>query len=247
MALNCRQLNEMGSVVMKVPGRIGVSVLITFFWAAGLCYGQSAAMQHLIKGVDYAAQGKFEEAKEEFGKVSKADPLYESVQEDLKVIEDVIDKKITSKTAIHLYKGVTYVHKRQYDQAISDYTKAIEINPRFAMAYRTRGTAYFRKRQYDQAISDYTKAIEINPRYARAYYSRGLAYEEGKGQYDQAISDYTKAIEINPRYVDAYNNRGFIYMVRLEDKKKACADWKRACELGSCCNYKIARRSGDCE
>ncbi len=197
---------------MKVPGRIGVSALIILFLAVGLCYGQSAAMQHLIKGVDYAAQGKFEEAKEEFGKVSKADPLYESVQEDLKVIEDVIDKKIKSKTAIHLYKGVTYVHKRQYDQAISDYTKAIEINPRFAMAYRTRGTAYLRKRQYDQAISDYTKAIEINP-----------------------------------RYVDAYNNRGFIYMVRLEDKKKACADWKRACELGSCRNYEIARRSGDCE
>ena len=197
---------------MKVPGRIGVSALIILFLAVGLCYGQSAAMQHLIKGVDYAAQGKFEEAKEEFGKVSKADPLYESAQEDLKVIEDVIDKKIKSKTAIHLYKGVTYVHKRQYDEAISDYTKAIEINPRFAMAYRTRGTAYFRKRQYDEAISDYTKAIEINP-----------------------------------RYVDAYDNRGFIYMVRLEDKKKACADWKRACELGSCRNYEIARRSGDCE
>ena len=163
---------------MKVPGRIGVSALIILFLAVGLCYGQSAAMQHLIKGVDYAAQGKFEEAKEEFGKVSKADPLYESAQEDLKVIEDVIDKKIKSKTAIHLYKGVTYVHKRQYDEA---------------------------------------------------------------------ISDYTKAIEINPRYVDAYDNRGFIYMVRLEDKKKACADWKRACELGSCRNYEIARRSGDCE
>ena len=54
------------------------------FLTAGLSYGQSAAMKHLTKGVDYAAQGKFKDAKEEFGKVSKADPLYTSIEEDLK-------------------------------------------------------------------------------------------------------------------------------------------------------------------
>ncbi len=58
-------------------------------------------MQIYTKGVEYAAQGKFEEAKKEFGKISVADPLYQSVEEDLKIIGDVIDKKIASKTAIH--------------------------------------------------------------------------------------------------------------------------------------------------
>ncbi len=66
---------------------------------------QKAAEQIFIKGVDYAAQGKFKEAKEEFGKLSKADPFYPSIEEDLKVVEDVIDKKIGSKAAIHLFKG----------------------------------------------------------------------------------------------------------------------------------------------
>ena len=205
---------------MKVPRRISVSVLMVLFLTTGLSYGQSAAKQHLTKGVDYAAQGKFREAKEELEKALEVDPFLESAKESLQVIEDVNDKKIESKAAIHLFKGAAHVIKSQLGEAIT---------------------------QYDQAISDFTKAIEINPKYAEAYSSRGLAHEEGKGQYDQAISDYTKAIEISPRYVDAYNNRGFIYMVRLEDKKKACADWKRACELGSCRNYEIARRSGDCE
>ena len=66
--------------------------------------------------------------------------------------------------------------KSQYDKAISDYTKAIEINPRFAEAYYNRGLAYGKKGQYDKAISDYTKAIEINPRFAEAYNNRGDAY-----------------------------------------------------------------------
>lgn len=53
--------------------------------------------------------------------------------------------------------------KGQYDQAISYYTEAIEINPSFAEAYVNRGNVYHAKGQYDQAISDYNKAIEINP------------------------------------------------------------------------------------
>ena len=66
-------------------------------------------------------------------------------------------------------RGVTYKSKGQYDQAISDFTKALEIIPRFAEAYNNRGNAYAMKGQYDQAISDFTKALEINPRFAGAY------------------------------------------------------------------------------
>jgi len=92
-------------------------------------------------------------------------------------------------------RGNAYSDKGQYDQAISDYTKALEINPRYARPYYNRGSAYARKGQYDQAISDYTKALEINPRYARAYYNRGSAYAR-KGQYDKAWEDVHKAQDL---------------------------------------------------
>ena len=105
----------------------------------------------------------------------------------------------------YVKRGLTYADKGQYDKDISDYNKAIEINPRDADAYSNRGTAYDTKGQYDKAISDYNKAIEINPRLADAYYNRGIAYGK-RGQYDKAISDYSKAIEINPRDADAYYN-----------------------------------------
>ena len=49
-------------------------------------------------------------------------------------------------------RGVAYAAKGQYDQAISDYNKALEMNPRFAKAYYNRGLAYWRKGQPDQAI-----------------------------------------------------------------------------------------------
>jgi tetratricopeptide (TPR) repeat protein len=73
-------------------------------------------------------------------------------------------------------RGFAFYEKGQYDQATSDFNKALEINPRYAGAYYNRGLAYLRKGLYDQAISDFTKAIEINPNYGRAYYNRGRVY-----------------------------------------------------------------------
>ena len=48
-----------------------------------------------------------------------------------------------------------------YNQTILDYTKTIELNPRYGKAYYNRGNAYEHKGEYDLAISDFTKALEI--------------------------------------------------------------------------------------
>ena len=81
-------------------------------------------------------------------------------------------------------RGLTQVKKGNYDQAISDFNKAIDLNPRDADVYNHRGNAYSLKRQFEQAISDYTRAIELNPRFADAYNNRGTAYKN-KSQYDK--------------------------------------------------------------
>ena len=79
------------------------------------------------------------------------------------------EKQIESMDAeFYNNRGMAYRDKGQYDQAISDYNKALEINSKYAYAYNNRGMAYRDKGQYDQAISDYNKALEINPKYAYA-------------------------------------------------------------------------------
>jgi Flp pilus assembly protein TadD len=79
-----------------------------------------------------------------------------------------------------------------------------------------------------------------------ALLNQGASFVE-KGQYDRAIAYINKAIALNQRDADTYKNRGFTYMVKLGNKNKACSDWKRACELGSCKNYELAKRKGDCK
>ena len=135
------------------------------------------------------------------------------------------------RAAYHYSRGNDQYDKGQYDQAISDYTEAIKINPNLAGAYNNRGLTYSHdKGDYDRAISDFSKAIEINPRNADAYVNRANAYTQGKGQYDLAIADYTKAIEIAPRLAMAYYNRGISYEGKGE-YDQAVADFSKAIEL----------------
>ncbi|MGI9523554.1 MAG: tetratricopeptide repeat protein [Hyphomicrobiaceae bacterium] len=95
-------------------------------------------------------------------------------------------------------RGVAYLKKGQYDRAIADYSKAINLNPRYAHAYYNRGNAYRYKGQYGQSIADQTKAIQINPKYPFAYVARGWAYEKEKLRH-KAIADYKRALGLNPK------------------------------------------------
>ena len=131
--------------------------------------------------------------------------------------------------SIYSNRGDAYGKLGQHTRAISDCTKAIELNPKLAEAYNNRGVAYGKLGQHTQAISDYNKAIELNPKYAAAYSNRGNVY--GKlGQHTQGISDYNKAIELNPKYAEAYYNRGIAYG-KLGELPQAIADFSKAIEL----------------
>ena len=57
---------------------------------------------------------------------------------------------------------VTITHKK-YDQAIADYSKAIELDPKCVGAFVNRGIVYVMQDNIDQAISDYSKAIGNKP------------------------------------------------------------------------------------
>jgi tetratricopeptide (TPR) repeat protein len=110
----------------------------------------------------------------------------------------------------YLDSGKTYLDKNDFDSAIKEFTKAIEINPRYDKAFGLRGFAYLGKKDFDSTISDFTKVIEINPQDYRGYAARGLAYSEKK-DFDSAIKNFTKSIEINPQDAFLYYNRGIAY------------------------------------
>ncbi len=141
----------------------------------------------------------------------------------------------------YVNQGVDHLQNGRYDQAIADYTKALEKDPRLVEAYTNRGLAHEAKGQLDQAIADYTKALGINPQEASAYVSRGYAYH-AKGQYKRAIGDFTKAIAINPNYAQAYHGRGNAYAAG-KDYDKALRDLNAAIKLDP--KFELAHKDRD--
>ena len=112
-------------------------------------------------------------------------------------------------------RGIDYGEKGEYDLAIKDFTKAIDLKPEYAIAYNNRGAVYRNKGEYDQAIEDCSKAIQLKPDYAEPYSNRGAAYRN-KGDYERAIKDYNMAIKLKPDFVQAYYNRGLAYHEKCE-------------------------------
>lgn len=90
-------------------------------------------------------------------------------------------------------KGTQYSKKGMLEEAITEFTKAIQLNPTAPAYYINRGNIYAEKGDFKQAISDFNKAIEIDNN-GLAYYSRSMVYYK-QGLYDEAWDDVHGALE----------------------------------------------------
>lgn len=151
--------------------------------------------------------------------------------------------------------GLPLERIRNLDEAIADFSRAIEINPSsasfrlhdwfnveidmrtaYSVAYDMRGFArvdvYISRGEtgdLDGAIVDFTKAVEIDPGAEYAYANRGCA-KQAKGDMDGAIADYNRAIQLKPGLALAYYYRGIAKQAK-GDRDGAAVDRARANRL----------------
>ncbi len=148
------------------------------------------------------------------------------------LLEIVADEASFPKELLaHIYnnRGISYYNLSQYRQAISDFTRSIELSPEDAVLSINRGDTYTYLEEYQQAIADFSRAIELAPNNANYYNQRANTYDELR-DYQQAIADYSCAIELVPEEGIFYANRANTY-VTLQDYQQAIANYSRAIEL----------------
>ncbi len=86
------------------------------------------------------------------------------------------------------------------DSAIADYTRAIDLNPKFAEAYNNRAYTYMVQHNYAAALPDLEKAIELRPDYVNALMNRGDIYNYYyEINYDSAVADYNRILQMGGR------------------------------------------------
>ena len=107
-------------------------------------------------------------------------------------------------------RGAAYNELQQFDKAIIDFDKAIEMNPHDASSFNNRGFAFSQIDKNEQALKDFDKALEFDPFYYEVYINRGNVLKS-KGEIGSALEDYKKSLSLNSSQPKPYYNIGLVY------------------------------------
>jgi tetratricopeptide (TPR) repeat protein len=121
-----------------------------------------------------------------------------------------------------------------FDQAISDFSEVIRLQPKNSKAFGFRGAIHGKKGEIDVALKDIDQALALNPNDGDGYTNRGTALE-AKGAHVQAIQAYDRAIKLMPENSIAWNGRCWNRAVVKVNLNDALSD----------CNKAIALDGGD--
>ncbi|MDB4037562.1 tetratricopeptide repeat protein [Candidatus Thioglobus sp.] len=118
---------------------------------------------------------------------------------------------------------------KQYDAALENYKKALEIKPDYAEAYFNMAVTLKDKDDLEAAIDCYKQALMIKPNYAEAHNNMGNILKE-KGKPVAAIDSYKRAIMIKPNYAVAHKNLGSAQK-DTGDLEAAIVSYKKALKI----------------
>lgn len=82
----------------------------------------------------------------------------------------------TDPYGIYINRGFSFLRIDEYDNAIADFSQAVDIDPDNASGYHSRARAYYRLDNFEEAVSDLKKAVELNQSNPVIYYDLGMAY-----------------------------------------------------------------------
>ncbi len=126
-------------------------------------------------------------------------------------------------------RAIAYDKIQNWEKSLKDYTKALELNPRYPLALSNRGIVWGHLNQWDKAIQDYTQALKLKPNYPEAYVNRGIAYSELKN-WQPALFDLNKALELEPENDKAWLNRGNVHN-QLKQWDQAINDYSQSIRI----------------
>jgi tetratricopeptide (TPR) repeat protein len=118
----------------------------------------------------------------------------------------------------------------RFNKKIHYFTKALELNPGLAVAYKKRGILYYFQERYREMLLDSRRFTKLKPSDPEGFRMLGLAQLK-LGNFPEAITKLSRAIELDPELASAYQNRGEAYY-RKGLPQQAVADSTKAIQLG---------------
>ena len=143
--------------------------------------------------------------------LEKADSYYRQHAPDsaLFVLWQYMELQPMDAEAYYL-EGKIYFDAKNYEKAVSSFSKVLFLQADAAKAYNDRGSAYRMMKAYNKALADYDEAIRLQPK--AVYYNNRASVLMKLEDFEAAIADYNQACALDSTYYIALNNRGLAYM-----------------------------------
>jgi tetratricopeptide (TPR) repeat protein len=151
-------------------------------------------------------------------------------QDDLALWRDC-SQKSPNKARPYLNIGQILTERQQYDDALPNYLKALQINPDFVDAHYNLGVLFNKRGEPQKAIEHYRKAVELEPTFAKANNNLGVVLLK-QDQTEEAINYFRKALKFDPKLAAAHINMGAA-LVKQNQFETAVVHFNEALKISS--------------
>ena len=151
---------------------------------------------------------------------SYADTIERNREVRNRLLQELIQKYPKEKLA-HYWLGVVYRGANNYEKAIEEQNKVLELDPNYGEAHNELGYIYLAIRNFDKSIEHFQKYASLNPQDANPLDSLAEAYYL-MGKLDEAIAKYKEALAVKPGFLTSNYCIAYIYALK-EDPAEAVA------------------------
>ena len=120
----------------------------------------------------------------------------------------------------------------QYELAVGEFQKAVQLEPTSDQAYTGLASAEKHLNRLDEAEKTYQQVIHLRPQYARGYLELGAFYLQQQ-QAEKAIDMFSRAVALAPDSYRGYSNLGgaYAYQAKYAEAIQLCANRSRSGRL----------------
>ncbi len=195
--------------------------------------------------IDFDPENK--EYRDEFDRVNEINSVMSEGQRSLNsneldeaylTFQKVLDQFPFFANAAYNMGGIK-IRQKEYDTAIEDFTKALEINPGFQNAQSAiatvvkntfnDGNTLYRRGDLEGALEAYNKVIEYDATFYQACYQIGVISTR-MGDVDQAIDYYQKALDVSPTFYKGWYALG-LAQKKISDSEGAMQSLQKALDI----------------
>lgn len=110
--------------------------------------------------------------------------------------------EIPTEAKLNMQQGINYMRGKDWDNAIKEFTVAIQKHPSYDVAYSNRAVAYMQQKKFNKALDDLKEAEKINPKNPTVHYNFVALYSL-QNQLDRALDSLDRCLDLGFNNYDA--------------------------------------------